>query len=71
MGEPVGPALSQTWQVGQAREAVKLIRRKCADFHLGPGHSRIAPLRGRIYDCNRYIAHQTPPTGLRWGAVHI
>jgi hypothetical protein len=44
----------------RAREAVNLIRRKCADFHLGPGHSGIAPLRGRIYDCNRYIAHQTP-----------
>jgi len=55
----------------RAREAVNLIRRKCADFHLGPGDTRIAPLRGRIYDCNRYIAHQIPRTVLRWGAVHI
>jgi hypothetical protein len=52
-------------------EAVKLIRRKCADFHLGPGDSRIAPLRGPIYDCNRYLAQLTPRTVLRWGGVHI
>jgi transposase len=45
---------------------------KVRGFPSGPGAELIAPYkRGRIYDCNRIIAHQTPQTGLRWGAVHI
>ena len=61
--------------VPRAFEAAKLIRRKCADFHQGPGLHIVthAPLqRGRIYGCNRIIASLDSICRLApRGAVHI
>ena len=74
MATAVGPTLSQTFLCPGPR-GLKLIMRKCADFHRNPGQcsKNKPPLqRGRIYGCNRIIPHSIfPSTALLQEAVHI
>jgi len=39
-GEPVGTGTFSNLATHKAFEAVNLIRRRCANFHLGPGHKK-------------------------------
>jgi hypothetical protein len=40
MAKPVGTGTFSNLGHTQAFEAVDVIRRRCANFHLGPGHKR-------------------------------
>jgi hypothetical protein len=60
MAKPVGTGTFSNLLVAQALGGRQVDKAKVRGFPSGPGAKRSRPIqRGRIYDCNRIIAHQT------------